>query len=199
VTETVRFHFDPACPWAWQSALWMRAVESVRDIAIDWRLFSLKLVNSSSDDPLTDSRARVTPALRTLALVRREAGNEGVARLYGAIGARVHERDEKPTAQTVAAALEDAGFDERLVDRALEDDSTIDDVRTDHDAAVDGVGAFGVPTIILPSGKGIFGPVVAHAPTGEAAGELWDRVRYLVELDGFYELKRDRDKRPGSA
>jgi hypothetical protein len=56
-----------------------------------------------------------------------------------------------------------------------------------------------VPTIILPSGNGIFGPVVALAPRGAAAGELWDRVRYLIELDGFYELKRDRVKRPGEA
>jgi hypothetical protein len=54
-----------------------------------------------------------------------------------------------------------------------------------------------VPTVVLPSGKGMFGPVVAVAPTGEAAGELWDHVRVLIEWDGLFELKRDRDRKPG--
>ena len=176
----------------------MREAASVRDLAVDWRLFSLKIVNSPDDDPLSDRRQRGTPALRTLALVAREAGNDGVDKLYRALGARVHDGDEKPTAEVVGASLADAGFDPNLVERALDDDSTASDVRADHDAAVEEVGAFGVPTIILPSGAGIFGPVVSLAPRGEAAGELWDRVRYLIELDGFYELKRDRTARPGS-
>jgi 2-hydroxychromene-2-carboxylate isomerase len=193
MTESVAFHFDPACPWAWQSAVWMREVAAVRDVSIEWRLFSLKTINSP------DEAAPATPSLRTLALVRRDAGNDGVGRLYAALGARVHEAEEKPTTAVIGAALEDAGFDPSLVNRALEDASTADDVRADHDEAVTKVGAFGVPTIILASGRGIFGPVVTLAPRGEAAGELWDRVRYLIELDGFYELKRERDKRPGSA
>jgi 2-hydroxychromene-2-carboxylate isomerase len=197
VTETIRFHFDPACPWAWQSARWMREVAAVRDVEIEWRLFSLKTINAvSAGRDVTG--AEITPALRTLALVRREAGNDGVARLYDAIGARVHEGDAKPTTEVVAAALEDAGFEPDLVDRAMGDESTAQAVRADHEAAVAEVGAFGVPTIVLPSGKAIFGPVVASAPKGDAAVELWDHVRYFVELDGFYELKRDRTKRAGS-
>jgi 2-hydroxychromene-2-carboxylate isomerase len=198
VTEKIRFYFDPACPWAWRSSIWMREVATVRDLAIEWRLFSLKIANAPDDDPLSDKRQRTTPALRTLALVAREAGNDGVDELYRGIGARVHDGDEKPTAEVVGAALADAGLDPGLVERALGDESTARDVRADHEAAVAEVGAFGVPTIILPSGAGIFGPVVSLAPRGEAAGELWDRVRYLIELEGFYELKRDRTARPGS-
>jgi hypothetical protein len=37
----------------------------------------------------------------------------------------------------------------------------------------------------------------AEAPVGDRAGELWDHVRWLVEMDGFYELKRTRDRKPG--
>lgn len=52
MTETVRFHFDPLCPWAWQSSRWIREVEKVREVEVDWRLFSLQLINENTDDPL---------------------------------------------------------------------------------------------------------------------------------------------------
>jgi predicted DsbA family dithiol-disulfide isomerase len=197
MTEKVRFHFDPVCPWAWQSSRWMRDVEQIRDVTVDWRVFSLQLVHEDKDDPLADLHAKGTPALRTLALARRRYGNASVGRVYEAIGRRVHEGDEELDADVVRRSLEDVGLDPRLVDQALQDDSTIDDVRAEHEAAVRDVGAFGVPTIVLDSGRGLFGPVLAAAPGREDAGELWDHVRFLIDADGFYELKRDRDRRPG--
>jgi hypothetical protein len=175
----------------------MRDVEQVRDITIDWRVFSLQLIHEGKDDPLADQHVKGTPALRTLALARRRFGNEAVGRTYEAIGRRVHDGDEELDPEVVRSSLEDVGLDPGLVDQALEDDSTMDDVRAEHDAAVTEVGAFGVPTIVLGSGRGLFGPVIASAPGREEAGELWDHVRFLIEADGFYELKRDRDQNPG--
>jgi 2-hydroxychromene-2-carboxylate isomerase len=197
MAELVRFHFDPACPWAYQGSKWIREVEKVRDIEVDWRLFSLTIVNEEAEDPLADAHDEGLRALRTLVLVRNEAGNDGVQRVYAAIGARSHERGERLTAEALAGALEDEGIDTGLTDKAMQDESTIAGVRTEHDAAVADVGAFGVPTVVLPSGKGMFGPVVAVAPIGEAAGELWDHVRVLIEWDGLFELKRNRDRKPG--
>jgi len=196
-TETVRFYFDPTCPWAWQSAQWMREVERVRDVRIEWGLFSLRLVNESIDDPLTDESAKSVPALRALALAGRDGGQEAIDRLYSAIGARIHDGDGTLDRATLDASVADASLPPDLVDRAMADPTTAEDVRAQHCEAAAGVEAFGVPTIVLESGRGIFGPVVAVAPTGEAAGELWDRVRWLAEFDGFFELKRERDRRPG--
>jgi 2-hydroxychromene-2-carboxylate isomerase len=198
MAEVVKFHFDPLCPWAWQGSRWIREVTRYRDIDVEWKLFSLKLVNQGRKDPLADRHEQGTPALRTLALVRREAGNDGVGRVYEAIGRHVHDGDEELSPGVVGDALADAGLEPSMVERALEDDTTMAGVRAEHDAAVDEVGCFGVPTVVLPSGKGLFGPVVATAPQGEEAAELWDHVRYLVDLDGFFELKRDRDRKPGS-
>ena len=178
MTETVRFHFDPVCPW-------------------EWRVFSMEVAHEGQEDPLADEHAKSTPALRTLALARRRFGNDGVGRTYEAIGRRVHEGGEQLDADVVRRSLEDVGLDPGLVDQALQDDSTIEDVRAEHDAAVTEVGAFGVPTIVLDSGRGLFGPVIASAPSREDAGELWDHVRFLMDADGFYELKRERDRRPG--
>jgi 2-hydroxychromene-2-carboxylate isomerase len=198
MTESVRLYFDPLCPWAWQGARWMTAVSEVRDVEVEWRLFSLQMVNASNGRP--ESRgAPGAAALRTLALVRRSDGNPGVGRTYRAMGALVHDRGARLSNETIRQALDDAGLDRHLVDRALSDESTMDDVIAEHAEAVQQVGCFGVPTITLPSGKSIFGPVVATAPAGELAAQLWDRVRWLTELDGFFELKRSRDRDPSSS
>jgi 2-hydroxychromene-2-carboxylate isomerase len=199
VSESVRFWFDPTCPWAWQGALWAREVERVRDVEFRWRLFSLRLVNEAPDDPLTDPKAKSVPALRTLALAGIEAGNDAVWRLYEGIGRRVHDEDRTLSPEVIRESLNDAGLDSRLAERAMGDPETAERVRRQHREAVDDVEAFGVPTIALPSGRGIFGPVIATAPTGEEAGVLWDHVRALAEHDGFFELKRERDRRPGAA
>lgn len=129
--------------------------------------------------------------------MRRENGDEGVGRLYEAIGWRAHEEGEELSPELVEKALKDVGLDPSLVWKALDDDSTIADVRAEHDAAVSEVGAFGVPTIVLEEGGGIFGPVISSAPEGEEAGELWDHVRWLTERGYFFELKRERNRSPG--
>ena len=39
-----------------------------------------------------------------------------------------------------------------------------------------------------------FGPVITPIPRGEAAGRLWDGVLAVAGTDGFFELKRTRDR-----
>ena len=201
VTETIRFHFDPACPWAWQGARWIREVRAVRDIWVEWRLFSLFLINEHHEEFGPEVRDQQLLPLRALAQARREGGNDGVERLYWAIGVRVHDVKPRPelNAELLREAATAAGLTDDLVDRATADPGTEAEVVAEHDAVVREVGAFGVPTIVLPSGRGIFGPVKALAPASEAAGELWDHVRWLTELDDFFELKRIRSRRPGAA
>jgi hypothetical protein len=41
-----------------------------------------------------------------------------------------------------------------------------------------------------------FGPVVTPIPRGDAAGKLWDGVLAVAGTDGFFEIKRTRDRRP---
>jgi hypothetical protein len=50
--------------------------------------------------------------------------------------------------------------------------------------------------VIRVRGNPIFGPVITPAPKGEAAGRLWDGVVLVTEADGFFELKRTRDRKP---
>jgi 2-hydroxychromene-2-carboxylate isomerase len=198
MTGTVRFHFDPRCPWAWETSKWIREVAQVRDIEIEWAFFSLEEQNKPETHPLRNPDARGTVPLRTLALVRRTDGNDVTGSLYEAIGTRAHERHEELNNDLVRAALEDVGLGPELVDQALSDDVTIKEISEEHYAVASTVGCFGVPTIVLPTGEAIFGPVITVAPTGEAAGELWDHFEWLTRQDYFYEMKRERgDVRPG--
>jgi 2-hydroxychromene-2-carboxylate isomerase len=198
MTGTVRFHFDPRCPWAWESSKWIREVEKVRDIRVEWAFFSLEEQNKPETNPLRNPDARGTVPLRTLALVRRTEGNDVTGSLYETIGVRAHERHEELSSDLVRAALEDVGLDSGLVDQALSDDVTIKEISEEHYAVASSVGCFGVPTIVLPTGEATFGPVITVAPEGEAAGELWDHFEWLTGQDYFYEMKRERgDARPG--
>ena len=195
---TVRFHFDPRCPWAWESSKWIREVERIRDVEVEWAFFSLEEQNKPETSPLREPKARGTAALRTLALVRRTEGNGATGSLYRAIGERLHEQREDFTLHLVRNALEDVGLKPELVDEALGDDVTIKEISEEHYAVASSVGCFGVPTIVLPTGEAMFGPVVSGAPTGEAAGELWDHFEWLTRQGYFFEMKRERgDVRPG--
>lgn len=42
---SINFHFDPLCPLAWRTALWIREVRNVRPVNVTWRFFSLEVVN----------------------------------------------------------------------------------------------------------------------------------------------------------
>ena len=58
----------------------------------------------------------------------------------------------------------------------------------------------GTPVIHAPGADGgtvaFFGPVVTPAPKGEQAAQLWDGVRLVAGVPGFYELKRTRTLGP---
>jgi hypothetical protein len=58
----------------------------------------------------------------------------------------------------------------------------------------------GTPVVHVPNASrekiAFFGPVITPAPRGEAAGKLWDGVLAVAGTDGFFELKRTRDRGP---
>ena len=43
--DTVDFHFDVMCPYAYQTSLWIRSVRERTGLVINWRFFSLEEVN----------------------------------------------------------------------------------------------------------------------------------------------------------
>ena len=198
MADAIRFYFDPACPWCYQTSRWARRLEALGAVTVDWRVFSLAIVNRG-DEGRAVSDTGSAPALRIASLIRREHDSAAVGRFYAAHGEAIHERGEQnDDISVLERALQSSGLDARLARRALEDATTWEDVQREHDDVVAMHRAFGVPTIVLDDGEGpaIFGPVIFDVPADAEALELWQHFSWLARNTNFAEVKRERTRYP---
>ncbi len=196
MTDRIRFHFDPICPWCYITSEWVHRLVDLGEVEADWAVFSLDIANAPNAE-LREKKghARSARALRTVIALRDVEGPLAVGRFYAELGRRVHRLGEPvEEAETVAGALEDAGFDPGLAEKAQLDDEIWHAVEAEHRALVERTRSFGVPTIVLDGGDGpaIFGPVISEVPSDADAVELWRHVSWLTRYEHFSELKRDR-------
>ncbi|MBB1253086.1 DsbA family protein [Streptomyces sp. OF3] len=198
------FWFDPLCPWAWLTSRWMLEVERVRPVEVRWHVMSLSVLNENKLDEIPERYRELMKTawgpVRVCIAAEEKYGSEVLGRLYTAIGTRFHNRGEEQNAETLRAALTDAGLSPDLADamRSTEYDERL---RESHREGIDLVGQdVGTPVIAVPGADGeriaFFGPVVTPAPKGEAAGRLWDGTLLVAGTPGFYEIKRTRDAAP---
>jgi 2-hydroxychromene-2-carboxylate isomerase len=191
----VDFHFDVMCPWAYQTSKWIRDVAQQRDVTVEWRFFSLEEVNrqEGKKHPWERPWSYGWSMLRVAALLRRgPEGNRQVDRFYAAAGRALHEDGRKVhTPEGVAAVLVEMGLDPSVVEQAIGDETTHDDVRADHDRVLE-LGGYGVPTLVLDGTTTLYGPVVTPAPLGADAGRLWDVVSVWSDFPHLYELRRPK-------
>jgi 2-hydroxychromene-2-carboxylate isomerase len=188
---TVDFYFDPTCPWAWRTSLWIREVRKVRPIDVRWKFLSLEEINREAGT-LKENHPKSRGPFRTMVLARRLGGEDAVDRLYLELGSARHERKEDfGDPATTRNALKAVGLSESLYDEAMSDQSTADEYLAEHKAVAER-GGFGVASLVIDDGDPIFGPVIIPVPEGEEAGVLYDHVAALSKLPYFYELKRNR-------
>ena len=199
--DTVEFYWDAVCPWCWITSRWMIDVGRQKQIRINWKLFSLKKINEGRDIPehyqiLHKIGLR---ALRVAAAVRKEYGNDGLAKLYTVMGTRYHhDEDDIDEPEILEEILQTCNFQPQMAG-AADDKSWDKTIDADMDQAIAKVGTdVGVPLIVLGGGEGpgFFGPVLSPAPTGKAAVALWDAIIAAGRTPGFYELKRTRETDP---
>ncbi|GAA4894631.1 DsbA family protein [Actinomycetospora straminea] len=210
----VRFWFDPICPFCWMTSKWLRLVAGQRDLAVEWRFISLRLVNAGVDYAAQfppEYEAGHTAGLRGLrvaARTRKEHGTEALDRLQEAFGRHVFEQEPVPDTAAareahgsdafLGAVLTTADLPTSLAEAA--DDTAWDEVvqaETDEALALTGRDV-GTPIIQVdpPEGLAFFGPVISRMPTAEQAGELWDHAVGLARFPGFAELKRSLREQP---
>ena len=192
------FWFDPACPWAWVTSRWMKEVEQTRDVRTSWHVMSLAYLNQDRDDLDAGYREFLATAwgpvrVCTAAAVR--YGEEVLDRLYTEFGTRFHDQGRDRSRETVVEALEAAGLSAELAD-AMDSSEYDEELKRSHHAGMDQVGTEVGTPVISVEGVAFFGPVVTPIPRGEEAGKLWDGVRLVAEVPGFYELKRSRTADP---
>jgi 2-hydroxychromene-2-carboxylate isomerase len=205
-TSPVRIEcfFDIMCPFAYQTSLWLRDIRDRGLVDVTWRFASLEEFNREPHQkhPWERPWSFGFGMLRVAARLRRETdlgggnetdlggGNELVERYYAAAGRWLHEEGRKPHSPAASEEiLAELGLDPGLVAEAIDDPTTIDVVRAEHDRLARS-GGFGVPTLVFPSGRAWFGPVVVPAPQGDEAAALWDVVAAVERFPHLYELKR---------
>jgi predicted DsbA family dithiol-disulfide isomerase len=190
-TTEIDFYFDPGCPWAWRTSLWIREVAKVRPVTIHWKFLRLESINTTRGGEVKQGHIQARDSFKLMALARREQGDEAVDRLYLALGQAKHDRKENLAERDVLLrAIAEAGLEASLLDRALADDSLAAELEQEE-ATIEQAGGFGVPTIVLEGRDPLFGPVVNPPATGEEAGEMWDHFVYFLQRPDFFELKRE--------
>ncbi|MEI8050266.1 MAG: DsbA family protein [Actinomycetes bacterium] len=191
--RSIDFHFDVMCPYAYQTSLWIREVRDQIGLTINWRFFSLEEVNrvEGKKHPWEREWSYGWSMMRIGALLRRHDMMD-LDRWYQAAGHALHIEGLKPHVPEVARALlENLGLDPALVDAAIADPTTNDEVLAEHRRVIDASG-YGVPTLFFPDGQCFFGPVLLEPPSGPAALRLFDAVVAWTEFPHLYELQRPK-------
>ena len=140
---------------------------------------------------------RVIEAARDAAATP-EAGNDAAFKLYWEFGARIHHDSDFDF--DIADALTTVGLDTSLATAA--DDESWD--KTIRDAMDDGLGLVGndVGTPIIATTNthgervGYFGPVITKIPSTDDSLKMWDALMAMMDIDGFFELKKTRTEGP---
>lgn len=200
----VEFFFDPGCPFAWQTSVWIRRVAELRGVRVGWRFVSLKILNEDKDVPpeYREGHARNQRVHRVAAAVRDHHGNDAVGRFYEAYGrAYWYHTSDLPFAERLTDAADRVDLAELLTGldlpaslaEAADDESHDAVLRAETEEAVRRAGAdVGTPIITYdpPNGNSLFGPVISSVPDDERALAFYDALRTMVDFEGFSELKR---------
>jgi hypothetical protein len=179
------------------------AVDEVRphrDIAIDWQPISLFLKNEPDPDGDGYERSFFTHRLlRVLEAAREKEGVEAFERLYWEYGRRIHHDRAFPF--DVADALSAVGLDVGLADAFDDGERWDDEIRERMSKGIDLAGDdIGTPIIAMPNCdgelQGYFGPVITRVPSTEQSLKMWDSLQAMMDVAGFWELKRTRTEGP---
>jgi hypothetical protein len=185
----------------------LKEVAPQRDLDVMWRSFCLEIRDDYGVAPTMPPERREAAIaghalahrmLRIFEAARAQEGEAAVDVLLTEWGHRFFAR---------GAVRDDALFSECIaacgLDAALLDATEQEKWDTPIIAAMDVAYAFGghktqTPTIVVRDDPphGFKGPVMAPAPTGEAALRMWDAIQVLSHEPGFFEITRPRANRP---
>ncbi|WP_051834731.1 DsbA family protein [Streptomyces sp. NRRL S-15] len=201
-SRTVDVWFDPACPYTWLTARWLREAARVRPLDLRWQLMSLTLLNDGrEDDPESDPDGYLRIPVRIGTAVRHHHGQEALGRFHASLWSDLdppgeHGRTARKWINDPGLALAHAGLPPELL-AAGGSTAYDEELRASHAEALELLGPRpGTPVVAVgePSGPSrpplaFYGPVISRVPRGEDAGRLWDGTLLVAGTPGFHALK----------
>jgi Mycothiol-dependent nitroreductase Rv2466c len=203
----VEFFVDPSCPWAWITSRWIEEVAPQRDLVVTWRSYCLEIRDDYGVAPtMPEERRELAIAahalshrmLRIFEAARSRSGEAAVDTLFAAWGPRFFARGAVRDDRLLTECLAACGADADLIDAADDEKWDAPIVESMEIAYAFGGPKTQTPTIVVRADPphGFKGPVMAPAPTGAAALELWDAIVVLSRQPGFFEITRPRSNPP---
>ena len=202
MSQSVKFWFDVTCPFAWATSRWIKEVEKVRDIEVEFVPMSLGVLNEGRDLP-EDYAEKMKAAWGPARVFAKGATEEPtqVDELYTVLGTKLHAEEQGGKAgygaydELIKEALAEVGVDASYAEVANTEDVD-EELRAFHNQAIDSVGdEVGTPVVKMGD-TAFFGPVITRIPTGEEAGEIFDAAFRLAQYPYFFEIKRSRSESP---
>ena len=203
----VEFFVDPSCPWAWVTSRWVADVAPHRDLTVTWRSYCLEIRDDYDVAPWIPEHHREAALaghalshrmLRIFEAARVQGGEPAVDALYAEWGRRFFANKARGSEALLEECVVGSGLDRALV--AAADDDKWD---TPIVQAMEVAYSFGGPKTQTPTigiydtpPHGFKGPVMAPAPTGEAALRLWDAICVISREGAFFEITRPRSSPP---
>jgi len=178
-----------------------------RELAVTWQSYCLEIRDDYGVAPTMPERFRESAIaahalahrmLRVFEAARARAGEEAVDTLYTAWGQRFFVAGATHDDALLAECVQAGDLPTDLVEAADDEkwDSPIADAM--HVAYAFGGPKTQTPTIVVRAEPphGFKGPVMAPAPTGDAALRLWDAIQVVSSEPGFFEITRPRKNPP---
>jgi predicted DsbA family dithiol-disulfide isomerase len=203
----VEMYVDPSCPWAWITSRWLLEVAPQRGLDVRWPSYCLEIRDDYGVAATVPDQYRQVALkghalshrmLRIFEAAREESGEAAVDRLYTEWGLRYFLPARPDPHRVLVECVQSAGLETKLVD-AADQEKWDGPIRDSMEIAY----AFGgpktqTPTIVVRTDPphGFKGPVMAPAPTGAEAVQLWDAIQVLSAYQGFFEITRPRANVP---
>jgi len=211
----IDYFFDPVCPFCWITSGWVRLVAPHRDLDVDWRLISLKVLNEEhgyegKPDGYETSHAKGHELLRIVAAIKADLGPGPIGQIYSEFGSRIWNAEPIDgitryeqignfgSEGEIGEALAAAGISTEYLGVA-KDPSWDEVVRAETAIALERTGPdVGTPILTYgaPDGPTYFGPVISRLPGLDDALRLWDAMVTLGQIDTFAEVKRSLRETP---
>jgi 2-hydroxychromene-2-carboxylate isomerase len=203
----VEMYIDPSCPWAFITSRWLKDVAQQRDLDVTWKSYCMEIRDDYGVAPtVADDRRDIVIAahavshrmLRIFEAARARGGEAAVDALLTEWGRHFFVRERPDDDTLLARTLAGCGLDADLLDAADDEKWDAPIIESNEVAYAFGGPKTQTPTIVVRAAPpyGFKGPVMAPAPTGDAALRLWDAIQVIAAEPGFFELTRPRANSP---